>query len=70
RVGALMGSSAAWVSRRPDGTAIAFTVNSLPPDFNAFLNEAIPALGDELDAIRTWPVDDLFAAEAPATPEA
>jgi N-acyl-D-amino-acid deacylase len=69
RVGALMGSSAAWVSRRPDGTAIAFTVNSLPPDYNAFLNEAIPALGEAVDAVRAWPAYDLFLAEAPATPD-
>lgn len=30
RVGALIGSTAAWVNRRPDGVAIAFAVNSLP----------------------------------------
>jgi N-acyl-D-amino-acid deacylase len=70
RVGALMGSSAAWVSRRPDGTAIAFAVNSLPPDYNAFLNEAIAAMGEAVDAVRAWPADDLFLADVPATPEA
>jgi CubicO group peptidase (beta-lactamase class C family) len=70
RVGALIGSTAAWVNRQPDGVAIAFAVNSLPPDYNAFLNEAITALGGEVDAVRTWPASDLFLAEAPATPEA
>jgi N-acyl-D-amino-acid deacylase len=70
RVGALIGSTAAWVNRRPDGVAIAFAVNSLPPDYNAFLNDAIPALGEAVDAVRTWPASDLFLAEAPATPEA
>jgi N-acyl-D-amino-acid deacylase len=70
RVGALMGSSAAWVTRRPDGATIAFTVNSLPPDYNAFLNEAITTLGQAVDAIRSWPASDLFPAKEPATPEA
>jgi N-acyl-D-amino-acid deacylase len=68
RVGALIGSTAAWLARRPDGVAIAFAVNSLPPDYNAFLNEAIAALGEAIDAVDAWPVGDLFLAEAPATP--
>jgi N-acyl-D-amino-acid deacylase len=70
RVGALMGSTAAWLARQPDGAAIAVTFNSLPPDYNAFLNEAIAALGQAVDAIRTWPDGDLFLADDPATPEA
>ena len=70
RVGALMGSSAAWVARRPDGVAIAFAVNSLPPDYNAFLNDAITALGQAVEAVDAWPANDLFLTEAPATPEA
>jgi N-acyl-D-amino-acid deacylase len=68
RVGALIGSTAAWVHRQPDGVAIAFAVNSLPPDYNAFLNEAITALGQAVDAVGTWPEGDLFLAEAPVTP--
>jgi N-acyl-D-amino-acid deacylase len=68
RVGALMGSSAAWVTRRPDGATIAFTVNSLPPDYNAFLNEAITALGEAVAAVQTWPANELLPAEATATP--
>jgi N-acyl-D-amino-acid deacylase len=70
RVGALLGSSAAWLARRPDGVAIAFAVNSLPPEYNDFLNEAITALGREVDAIRTWPIGDLFLAEAATVAEA
>jgi N-acyl-D-amino-acid deacylase len=70
RVGALIGSTAAWVNRGPDGVAVAFTVNSLPPDYNAFLNEAITSLGQAVGAVGTWPEGDLFLAEAPATPEA
>jgi N-acyl-D-amino-acid deacylase len=66
RVGALMGSSAAWVARRPDGATIAFTVNSLPADYNAFLNEAIAALSGAVDAVQTWPEGDLFLADDPA----
>jgi hypothetical protein len=58
------------VNRRPDGVAIAFAVNSLPPDYNSFLNEAITALGQAVDAVDAWPEGDLFRAEAPATPEA
>jgi N-acyl-D-amino-acid deacylase len=65
RVGALMGSSAAWVARRLDGVAIAFTVNSLPPDYNAFLNEAITALSRAVDAVHTWPAGDLFLTDDP-----
>ncbi|MCC2627135.1 MAG: beta-lactamase [Thermomicrobiales bacterium] len=70
RAGALIGSTAAWVNRRPDGVAIAFAFNSLPPDYNAFLNEAITALGQAVGAVGTWPEGDLFLAEAPAMPEA
>jgi N-acyl-D-amino-acid deacylase len=70
RVGALMGSTAAWMSRRPDGVTIAFTFNSLPPDYNAFLNEAITALGEAADTVDAWPDGDLFAADASATPAA
>jgi N-acyl-D-amino-acid deacylase len=70
RVGALIGSTAAWVARRPDGVAIAFAVNSLPLDWTGFLNEAIAALGEAVDAVDTWPAGDLFLAETPATPVA
>ena len=49
--------------------AIAFTVNTLPPEYNAFLNEAITALGQAVDEIRTWPDSDFFLPEATNTPE-
>jgi N-acyl-D-amino-acid deacylase len=70
RVGALIGSTAAWLASRPDGATIAVTFNSLPPDYNTFLNQAITALGRAVDAIRRWPDGDLFLADDPATPEA
>jgi N-acyl-D-amino-acid deacylase len=63
RVGALMGSAAAWVARRPDGVTAAYTFNSLPQDYNAFLNETITELGQAIDAIEVWPEGDLFAAQ-------
>jgi hypothetical protein len=62
--------SAAWLGRRPDGVAIAFAVNSLPQEYNGFLNDAITALGRAVDTVRTWPASDLFPAEAAATPGA
>ena len=65
-----MGSTAASLARRPDGVAIAFAVSSLRPDYNAFLNVAIAALGEAVDAVDTWPEGDLFLAEEPATPNA
>ncbi len=70
RVGALLGSTAAWVARRPDGVAIAVVLNSLPPDYNAFLNDVIPALGQAVDAVRAWPAGDRFGAAVTATPSA
>jgi hypothetical protein len=70
RVGALFGTSAAWLARRPDGATIAFTFNTLPPEYNDFLNDAIPALGQAVDGVRDWPARDLFSEEAPATPSA
>jgi N-acyl-D-amino-acid deacylase len=69
RAGALIGSTAAWMNRRPDGVTIAFTVNTLPPEYNDFLNDAITALGQAVDEIRTWPDSDFFLPEATNTPE-
>ena len=68
--GALIGSTAAWVTQRADGAAVAFTINSLPPDYNTFLNEAIAALGEAVDAVGAWPAHDLYLVEALATPNA
>jgi N-acyl-D-amino-acid deacylase len=70
RVGALMGSSAAWVANRPDSVTIAFTFNSLPEDYNAFLNEAITAFGQAVDGVSSWPDSDLFLTEGTTTPVA
>lgn len=63
RVGALMGSTTAWVARRPDGATAAFTFNSAPADVYEFLNETIIELGQAMDAIDAWPAGDLFAAQ-------
>jgi N-acyl-D-amino-acid deacylase len=63
RVGALMGSTCAWVARRPDGVTAAYTFNSAPADVYEFLNESIIELGQAIDAIEAWPDGDLFAAQ-------
>lgn len=69
------GRGSAPCSARPPlgwraGGAIAVVVPSLPATWPAFRNDAIPALGQAVDAIRAWPERDLFHAEAPATPSA
>lgn len=64
RTGALLGSTAAWLTRRPDGVCMAFTFNSLPLDWQGFLNDAITALEGTADAVRAWPAGDLFPAVA------
>jgi hypothetical protein len=60
--GALEGSNAAWLVRRPDGFALAFVFNSLPEDFGAFFPEATDALTGAAGAVRTWPAQDLFGS--------
>jgi N-acyl-D-amino-acid deacylase len=70
RVGALMGSTAAWVANRPDGVTIAVTFNSLPADYNALLNEAITAFGQAVDGVSAWPDSDVFLTDVTATPVA
>jgi N-acyl-D-amino-acid deacylase len=67
RVGALMGSTAAWVANRPESVTIAFTFNALPEDYNAFLNEAITAFGQAVDGVSAWPSHDLFPTKVPST---
>lgn len=59
--GALEGTCAAWISRRPDGTAISFMFNALPTDYPGFFGDIIPALTQAADATSTWPTFDLFA---------
>jgi len=68
RVGALIGSTASWLARRPDGVTVAFVTNSLPSDYNAFLNETITGLGQAIDAVPDWPTDDFFRT-ADAVPD-
>jgi N-acyl-D-amino-acid deacylase len=63
--GALEGSNAAWLIRRHDGLAIAFTVNSLPEDFGGFFGAALPAIEETVATIGTWPDHDLFADGTP-----
>jgi N-acyl-D-amino-acid deacylase len=58
--GALEGSNASWLARKPDGTTLAFVCNSLPQDFGAFFGDLIPAL-QQLMAEAEWPDIDLFA---------
>ena len=62
--GALEGTCAAWIIRRPDGTAISFLFNSLPTDFPGFFGEIMPALNQTADGIATWPSHDLFVSPA------
>jgi N-acyl-D-amino-acid deacylase len=60
--GALEGTCVAWITRRPDGTAISFIFNSLPTDFPGFFGDIIPALTQTADGISTWPSFDLFGS--------
>jgi N-acyl-D-amino-acid deacylase len=62
--GALAATCAAWIVRRPDGTAISFLFNSLPTDFPAFFGEITSALERAADGISTWPAHDLFSNPA------
>jgi N-acyl-D-amino-acid deacylase len=58
--GALEGTCASWMIRRPDGTAISFLFNSLPTEYPSFFGDIIPALSQAADEVTTWPSDDLF----------
>ena len=60
--GALIGSSASWLIRRPDGLTVAWVFNSVPEDMGAFFQAAIPATMAAIDAVGVWPTHDLFAA--------
>ncbi|MCC6315700.1 MAG: beta-lactamase family protein, partial [Thermomicrobiales bacterium] len=66
RTGALVGTSAAWVVRSPDGVAMAYAFNSLPLDFPALFFASFDALLAAAGAIQTWPEHDLFAAAGSA----
>lgn len=58
--GALEGSNASWLVRTPDGTTLAFVVNSLPEDYGTFFGDLIPALQQLMAGTTTWPERDLF----------
>jgi N-acyl-D-amino-acid deacylase len=60
--GALEGTCAAWMIRRPDGTAISFVFNSLPTAFPEFFNGISSALNQATDEVASWPSFDLFAS--------
>ena len=60
--GALEGSNASWLIRRPDGLTVAWVFNSLPEDVGGFFQAAIPASMTAIDAVSVWPTHDLFAA--------
>ena len=62
--GALEGACAAWIIRRPDGTAISFVFNSLPTDYPGFFGDIIPALTQTAAGIGTWPSFDLFESSS------
>jgi N-acyl-D-amino-acid deacylase len=60
--GALEGSTASWLLRRPDGLTVAWVFNTLPEDNGGFFQAAIPATMAAIDAVSVWPTHDLFAA--------
>ena len=57
--GALEGSNASWLVHMPDGTTLAFVVNSLPEDYGAFFGDFIPALQELMAKTAAWPEHDL-----------
>ena len=59
--GALIGSSSAWMVRKPDGTTAAFVFNSLPEDIGSFFGELIGGLQGLFAETTAWPETDLFA---------
>jgi CubicO group peptidase (beta-lactamase class C family) len=58
--GALIGSTMAFMVRRPDGVTLAFTFNSQPEDGGAVFAEAIAALLAAVQEVRGWPAGDQF----------
>jgi len=60
--GALEGTCAAWMIRRPDGTAISFVFNSLPTAYPEFFGGITSALNETADQVASWPSFDLFAS--------
>lgn len=58
--GALEGSNASWLVRKPDGTSLAVVFNSLPEEYGAFFGEIIPALQQLMGSTTEWPDGNLF----------
>ena len=58
--GALEGSTASWVVRKPGGTALAFNFNSLPQDYPSFFGDIISAIQQLLASTTEWPETDQF----------
>jgi CubicO group peptidase (beta-lactamase class C family) len=58
--GALEGSCASWMVRRPDGVTISFIFNSLPSDYGGFFGDVTPAITNAVNDVQTWPAYDLF----------
>jgi N-acyl-D-amino-acid deacylase len=59
--GALIGSSGAWMVRKPNGITAAYVFNSLPEDIGAFFGESIGGLQQLLEETSVWPETDQFA---------
>ena len=58
--GALQGSGASLLLRRHDGAILAFTCNSLPPNYAKFFEEIFPKFDDAIASVATSPKIDLF----------
>jgi CubicO group peptidase (beta-lactamase class C family) len=58
--GALEGSNCGWMTRRPDGTTLAFVINTLPVDYDGFFGKVIPELQALMASTTTCPDIDLF----------
>ncbi|MDQ3653857.1 MAG: beta-lactamase family protein [Chloroflexota bacterium] len=53
--GALIGSTSAWLVRKPGGTVAALAFNSQPQDAGGFFAEIIQAVQELLDGTTAWP---------------
>ena len=53
--GALIGSTSAWLVRKPGGTVAAFTFNSQPQDAGGFFGDIISAIQELLNGTTAWP---------------
>ncbi len=53
--GALIGSTSAWLVRKPGGTVAAFTFNSQPQDAGGYFGDIISAIQELLEGTTAWP---------------